>query len=324
MEGARPMSSAVRRLLGRHWRAELISAGHGVPSDSEDSKLISRDRTMSRPTRRPSTTTRGRFVTTDLVPLRMDAQALIQQALDKGASIEVVERMVALAKDVRAEQAKASYFEAMAAFQAECDEIPKSRHADVRTKSGSRYSYNYAALDEIGPIVRPVLAKHGLTLTWRHDQSTDTHAAAVAIVTPKLGHSETSGAVLIPVDQPDSARMNPAQYMGSLLTYARRYSAVAVLGLTPRGEDDDAQGGDDSAEHEDHGDRPARPASSSARLTCPKCGMANVIRSKFGGPNAWWCGERDGGCGAKYILVAGVLKPPPAQGAAPAQEDVPF
>src|SRR4030095_10791300 len=82
-----------------------------------------------------------------------------------------------------------------------------------------------------------LLGQLGLSVSWR--QKHDPHAVeASCVVAHKLGHQEETGFIAMPYGT--DGRMNPAQAVGSALTYARRYSLLAILGLAPE-DDDDAE-----------------------------------------------------------------------------------
>jgi ERF superfamily len=163
----------------------------------------------------------------------IDPQALIATAIERGAPIETLERLVQLAKDVRQVTAREAYFDAMAQFKRECPRIKK----DATANAGS-YSYAYATLDGILDVVDPILGRAGLTISWRQKHEGN-FVAASCVITHRLGHQEESGYVPVPFDV--TGRMNTAQRVGSAATYAKRYSLLAILGLAPE-EDDDAQG----------------------------------------------------------------------------------
>lgn len=98
-------------------------------------------------------------------------------------------------------------------------------------QAGQR-SYRYVELDELLDAARPILAGHNLALT--QDVATDDTGALA--VTTILWH--TSGETFrfgpLRSHQPDAP-----QALGSLISYWRRYSAMAALGVA--GADDDAQ-----------------------------------------------------------------------------------
>lgn len=166
--------------------------------------------------------------------MRLDPQALIQTALASNAGIETLERLAALAKDVRATQAREAWFQAIAEFQRTCPTIRKIAGATIRTQTGGSYSYRYAPLDHILSVILPVMGPLGMSVSWRTTFEKD-RACANCIVSHDLGHSEESGPVAIPITGYARAS-NPAQSAAAALTYAKRYSLLAIIGMAP--EDD--------------------------------------------------------------------------------------
>jgi hypothetical protein len=173
---------------------------------------------------------------TTAIAKRIDVGALIEQAVDKGSTVDTLERLLAMAKDVRAEQARAAWHRAMADFQNDVPEVLKTKTAKVRTKSGAEYTYHYAPLQDLISAVRPKLATHGLSVTFE-TQVTKDHVMARCIVGHEDGHVQNCEFV-IPIDL--QSHMNPAQQVASACTYARRYAYMSALGLSPEDDDDGA------------------------------------------------------------------------------------
>ena len=100
-----------------------------------------------------------------------------------------------------------------------------------QTADTGRFSYSYADLASVLDVVRPVLAKHQLAVM----QDVTTEEGQVQVST-RLVHA--SGEVV--TFGPIAGRAGSDwQAMGSAVTYARRYSLMAALGLAAEGEDDD-------------------------------------------------------------------------------------
>src|SRR5262245_6573256 len=127
---------------------------------------------------------------TDGALVRLNPQQLIAQALSAQAPIETVEKLVALAERVHAVTARQAWHEALAAFQAECPPIPKSRKANIPLRSGGSYSYTYAALQDVLNVVTPHLAKHGLSRRWVGAKTDATSVTIVCLIAHRLGHEE--------------------------------------------------------------------------------------------------------------------------------------
>jgi ERF superfamily len=174
-------------------------------------------------------------------PSLLDPHVLLKRAIEVGAGIETVERLVALVQEVRAVQAREAWYSAMADFQNACPAIRKTLTARIQT-SRSQYSYRYAPLDEILSVVQPVMGPLGLSIAWRSRVEPD-RVIVSCRVAHALGHVEDSGEVAMPIVTADPGiGANPPQRVGIALTYARRYSLMAIIGIAPE-DDDDANNG---------------------------------------------------------------------------------
>ncbi len=122
--------------------------------------------------------------------------------------------------------------EAFTAAQAELPPIGKRHEATIPTKTGGGYTYKYADLNDVLEAVRPVLNKHGLSIS----QSSVSEEGKIGVVTRiyhTSGHVETFGPLLLPAG-------GDARSAGSAITYARRYGLCAALGIAPDDDDDGA------------------------------------------------------------------------------------
>lgn len=188
-------------------------------------------------------TTEQGLVRQDQEVTRLDPQALIAQAIEKGAGIEMMERLFALAKEVRAGQAREAWYEAMAQFQRDCPAIKKTARAKIVLRGGGSYEYRYAPLDEITSTISPVMGALGLSVSWRSRVEPDQVVVSCRI-SHSMGHAEESGEISIPITKGDGAGANDAQRVGIAATYAKRYSLLGIIGMAPEADDDAASGGD--------------------------------------------------------------------------------
>lgn len=101
--------------------------------------------------------------------------------------------------------------------------------AKTQTAKAGAYSYSYATIADALGMARPILSKHGLALM----QTAETTAEDV-IVHTTIMHSSGEFITHQPTRLASGA---DAQKTGSAITYARRYSLMAALGLAT--EDDD-------------------------------------------------------------------------------------
>ena len=115
---------------------------------------------------------------------------------------------------------------ALAKCQAELTNPPKTK-----TANAGKYTYRYADLAEIIDHVRPVMAKHGLAIVQMVTVIEERN-----FLVSRLLH--TSGQYIESVYP--LPRQAGSQEMGSAITYARRYSLCALLGIAAE-EDDDGE-----------------------------------------------------------------------------------
>ncbi|RMD64879.1 hypothetical protein D6833_03715 [Candidatus Parcubacteria bacterium] len=101
-------------------------------------------------------------------------------------------------------------------------------------KDKAGYGYKYADLAAVLDIARPVLSKHGLAVI-----QTASNADNSVSVTTTIAHVSgqwVSDTITMPVQV--GKGMSHAQAVGSVITYARRYSLAAMVGIAQ--EDNDA------------------------------------------------------------------------------------
>jgi hypothetical protein len=122
------------------------------------------------------------------------------------------------------EHANAALFAALALAQGEIENASKNA-------ANPHFKSKYADLAEVLNTIRPVFAKHGLTLV-QFPQFDGARASVETLIGHKDGGYVTSLASCVPAK-------SDAQGIGSATTYLRRYSAAAAAGIAQ--EDDDGQ-----------------------------------------------------------------------------------
>lgn len=134
----------------------------------------------------------------------------------------------------------AFFAEALAAAQKQIEHAKREHTARVASKKGegSSYSYNYASLDAVVDVIRGPLADNGLSfIQFPSVQITET--GTNVSLTTRLFHK--SGEYI--ESDPLTLRVADSlpQTVGSGITYARRYSLVALVGVAFDTDDDDGQ-----------------------------------------------------------------------------------
>lgn len=164
----------------------------------------------------------------------MEAETLLAKAIEKGADISTLERLLAMRKELKAERAREYFYAAMSQFQSKCPVIKKERV--VKGKDGKE-RYRYASLDDIVSVVSPILSECLLSFTTKAELKQG-FVIAHCIVSHASGHSETSS-FEIPIET--ESFMGDAQKSGSALTYAKRYAFCNAFGIMTGDKDDDAE-----------------------------------------------------------------------------------
>jgi uncharacterized membrane protein len=150
---------------------------------------------------------------------------MLEKAVTSGASLEMVEKLMALQERWEANQARKAFDEAIAAAKAEIKPV-------VRNATGHN-AKRYADFAAIANAIDPVISKHGLSYRFR-TQQTD-KIAVTCVLSHKSGHYEET-TLAGPADS--SGSKNAIQAIGSTLTYLQRYSLVQALGLAASNDDD--------------------------------------------------------------------------------------
>jgi len=161
---------------------------------------------------------------------------MVGRAVASGASIEVVEKLMALHERWEANQGRKAFDEAMAAAKAEIPVIFKSREVDFTSAKG-RTHYRYEDLAEIAKTINPILSKHGLSYRFRTTSPANEPVSVTCIVSHRLGYSEEN---TLSAGRDESGNKNSIQAIGSTLTYLQRMTLKAALGLAASADDDGA------------------------------------------------------------------------------------
>lgn len=161
--------------------------------------------------------------------------ALLQIAMDQGADLDRLERLMLMQERWEANNARKAFNVAFAAFKSEAVRI-------LRTKTitdGPLKGKKQAELGAIISAVSPALSKHGLSLSWKMTKDEQNWIEVTCYLSHEDGHSETNTMGGAPDTGPGR---NAIQARGSAKTYLERYTATGILGLAPE-DDDDGRGG---------------------------------------------------------------------------------
>ncbi len=160
-------------------------------------------------------------------------EALISQAIDKGLSVDTMERLLSMRRELKEEQAREAFTTALGQFQRDCPVIVKTKI--VLSKDGS-VRYKFAPLDGITSQIKKPCADNDLSYSW-DTTPTEGNMVVTCKVTHKMGHSENS-TMQIPVDK--DGYMTAPQKVLSAVTFAKRNTLLNAFGITTADEDTDS------------------------------------------------------------------------------------
>jgi hypothetical protein len=111
-------------------------------------------------------------------------------------------------------------------FQEECPSLKKDAKG---------YGYNYTTLDSIIETVKPLLLKHGIIFIQSIGMCDHGHT-----MTTRLQHvsGEWIEDTMVMPKMGESKSMNIVQAMGASITYVKRYSLSAILGISTEDDTD--------------------------------------------------------------------------------------
>lgn len=171
--------------------------------------------------------------------------SMMMAAMRQGATLADVREMMAIHREMKADEARETFRADFAAFRGENIIIPKTKEVD-RGRGGS---FNQAEYDVVCRRLSPALSRHGFS--FRHDQKfglkrvmhegTETDVGWVWVtcyLEHRKGHSER-----LELEGPpgDLTVNSPTQNMQSTASYLKRQSLLAITGTATGGEDDEAK-----------------------------------------------------------------------------------
>ncbi|WP_316159700.1 ERF family protein [Bradyrhizobium sp. SZCCHNRI3042] len=170
-----------------------------------------------------------------------DPMAMIARALERGATPEIIDKLMDWQDRLDKRDAVRSFDAAFAVAKGKFPPIVKDARVNFESKrGGADTDYWHETISGIAEKVDPILAEHGLAYCWEPRELDNGKVEVTCILSHVGGHSRRatlSGA-------PDlSGNKNHLQAKASAVTYLERYTLKAVLGIASR-HDDDGRGGE--------------------------------------------------------------------------------
>jgi len=161
--------------------------------------------------------------------------AMLNRAMETGASMEVLEKFMSLHERWEAGNARKAFDAAISEAKAKIPTIKKNRRVGFESRrTGDRTDYAFADLAEIQRVINPILSEHGLSYRYQTKQD-GAIVTVTCVMSHRDGHSEAT-TLSGPLDT--SGNKNPIQQIGSTVTFLERYTLTAALGLASAEDDD--------------------------------------------------------------------------------------
>jgi hypothetical protein len=186
------------------------------------------------------------------LPVQSEATAVLsiieRAARDPSVDIDKLERLMAMQKGMAEHRAKVAFDAAMADLQPKLPVIDRKGRIEVREKTSTgkrdgdiQQSTKYALWEDINEAIRPILAEFGFSLTFRVGKTDAGLITVTGILAHREGHRETD---TITLQHDSTGSKNAVQAVGSSNSYGKRYTAINLLNITTRGQDDDGKAAD--------------------------------------------------------------------------------
>lgn len=154
-------------------------------------------------------------------------------AMADNVDVAKIEKMMDLQERILDRNAKQAY---MADFAQMQPELPA-----VERKGTAHNDKKYAKYEDVIEAVRPHLGKYGFGFSHKVNQ-TDAKIEVICTLTHRSGYSESTQFVAA---ADASGSKNAVQAVGSTISYGKRYTLLALLGIATEDEDKDGNNPND-------------------------------------------------------------------------------
>jgi len=178
-------------------------------------------------------------LTPDSLPVQHDHEAkltpleILNNAVEDGASMEIVERLMTLHERWEANQGRKAFDNAIADAKEKIPPIIKNRTVDFSSNKG-RTHYKFEDLAGIERTITPILSQFGLSYRFKTNDANGS-VSVTCVLSHREGHSEET---TLTAGHDKSGNKNSIQAIGSTITYLQRYTLKAALGLSASADDD--------------------------------------------------------------------------------------
>ena len=155
---------------------------------------------------------------------------LLQLAIEKGAGVDQLEKLMSLQLAWEANEARKAFVVALNTFKKSPPKLEKTKRVHFK-----EVDFKHATLDNVCDVVGAALSQHGISHRWEVQQEGPA-IKVTCVLTHELGHSER---VSMQAGADTTGSKNAIQAIGSAVTYLQRYTLLSATGLAAKNQDDD-------------------------------------------------------------------------------------
>ena len=156
---------------------------------------------------------------------------LLQLAVEREGSIDVIERLAALQIQMMDREANVAFTQAFEEFKTNAPVIVKDSAIVVNGQERGKF----AKLDKVCGALVPALLKVGITHRWKTRMADNGNVMVTCYLRHRLGHEEEGATLGAGPDA--SGSKNAVQACGSTVSYLERYTLVASCGIAIKDQD---------------------------------------------------------------------------------------
>ena len=156
-------------------------------------------------------------------------------AADPSVDLDRLDRLSTVYERMVSREAETKFNAALVKLQ---PKLPVLDERGAITDLNGKLRATYATWEDTVDVIRPLLARHGFSLTFRPGRSAGGVPVVTGVLRHRAGHKEEAE-IELPADV--SGDKNPVQAVGSTMSYGQRYVTRMLLNLTSRGDDDDGE-----------------------------------------------------------------------------------
>lgn len=167
----------------------------------------------------------------------MNPMQLVSIAVQQGADIEKLSKLMDLQERWEASQAKKAFDEAINEFQSRMPVVAKRGNVSYQPRNGGQTTnYDYGRIEDAFKTASPILKETGLSFRFNQQAQQGGLITVTCIISHKLGHYEENSMSAMP---DTSGNKDAIKAMASTVSYLRRYTFTGGLGIIFADEDNE-------------------------------------------------------------------------------------